>query len=138
LVARDTPCVGSLLKWAQRGPALLRVNSVGILAKVGAPDLDNEVIELLRRDEQARHLYLTAVAIRVLRLPWEEAERTAVTPTLDAAHVASLAKEIANPYDSGARWCSLALLAQHRRNDPLTVDGALAPALKRESSREML
>lgn len=138
LVAKDTPCVGSLLKWAQRGPVVLRVNSVGIIAKVGAHDLDNEVIELLRKDEESRHLYLTAVASRVLGLSWEQAQRIATAAVLDADHVPTLALEVGNPYDSGARWCSLTLLAHHRRNDPAAVDAALLPALKREPSREML
>jgi len=114
------------------------VNSVGILAKVGAPDLDNQVIELLRRDEESRHLYLTAVASRVFVLPWEQAQRTASAPALDATHLQALASEVTNPYDSGARWCSLSLLAQCRPADPAAVDAALLPALKREPSREML
>ena len=138
LVAKDRPCVGSLLKWARRGPAVLRINSVGILAKVGVPELDNEVIELLRKDEESRHLYLTAVANRVLRLPWEEALRAATLSTLDPDHLPMLVREVGNPYDSGARWCSLAMLSRFRSHDPATVDGALLTALKTEPSREML
>ncbi len=138
LVAKDTPCVASLLKWAQRGPAVLRVNSVGILAKVGAPDLDNEVIELLRRDEESRRLYLTAVASRTMRLPWEAAQRIAEAPSIDTGRLPILLKEVGNPYDSGARWCSLVLLARHRQQDPTAVDAALLTVLQREPSREML
>lgn len=37
LVARDTPCIGSLTKWVRKGLPVLRVNSAGILAKVGSP-----------------------------------------------------------------------------------------------------
>jgi len=138
LIAKDTPCVGSLLKWARRGPAVLRVNSLGILAKVGAPDLDNEVIEMLRRDEESRHLYLTAVTSRVLKLPWDEARRTATAPMLDSAHLPPLIREIGNLRDSGARWCSLVMLSQLHQHDPATADAALLPALRREPSREML
>jgi transcriptional regulator with XRE-family HTH domain len=140
LVSRDRPCAGSLLKWARRGSPLLRVNSVGILAKVGSPDLDNDVVGMLKVDEQARLLYLTAVASRVLNLGWNEANELALkgVPLTHPDQLRAFSREISNPYDSGARWCSLVVLAGARADDRARVDSALQVALKRESSREML
>jgi len=57
---------------------VLRVNSAGILAKLGPADISDEVITVLKRDADTRHLYLTAVASRVLALPWDEAGKLAV------------------------------------------------------------
>jgi hypothetical protein len=138
LVARDRPCVGSLLKWAKRGSPVLRVNSVGILAKVGAPELDDDVVNALRSDEEARHLYLAAVVSRVLKMPWDEASNIAQNGLPDRALTQAFVQETINPYDSGARWCALAVLARVRAQDPATIDPALHAALKRERSREML
>jgi hypothetical protein len=140
LVAKDMPCVGSLLKWAKRGSPVLRVNSVGILAKVGSRDLDNEVVGALRADGEVRQLYLTAVASRVLRMPWDEAINVARLdlPSTEVQHVAALAEEIRNPHDSGARWCALTMLARSRPSCPDLVDATLRMALKVEPAREMV
>jgi transcriptional regulator with XRE-family HTH domain len=140
LVARDAAGVASLAKWARKGSPVLRVNSVGILAKVGSPVLDNGVVLALKGDQQARHLYLTAVCSRVLNLPWDEATHLAnhLGPLAESAQVQAFVDEVANPYDSGARWCSLLMLARTRPYDPIAVDPALHTALKREQSTEML
>lgn len=140
LVSRDRPCAGSLLKWARRGSPLLRVNSVGILAKVGSPDLDNDVVAMLKADEQARHLYLTAVTSRVLSVGWGDANALVLQgiPLTRPDQVLAFAREIGNPYDSGARWCSLVALSGARADDRPLVDAALQAALRRETSREML
>jgi transcriptional regulator with XRE-family HTH domain len=69
MVGGDTPSLASLTKWARRGSAVIRVNAVGILAKVGSPLVDTEAITVLRADAEVRELYLTAVLGRVLALP---------------------------------------------------------------------
>lgn len=140
LVARDLSSVGSLSKWARRGTPVLRVNSLGILAKVGSPDLDNDVIAALKADEESRQLYLTAVCARVARLPWDDAAYLAQqnTPLSEQEWFEAFTTEVCNPNDSGARWCSLLLLARTRPDAPATVDAALMQALKAEPSREIL
>jgi hypothetical protein len=140
LVARDAPCVGSLLKWLRNGTPVLRVNSAGILAKVGAPALDNDVVRALTADEESRTLYLVAVLSRVLRLPWDDARHvaTAGRPLGDPGQVERFAVEARNPYDSGARWCSILLLARTRTEHRAAVDAALGAALRHETARENL
>ena len=140
LVARDSPSVGSLLKWMRSGPPVLRVNAAGILAKVGAPAMDNDVVRALKADHEARDLYLTAVVSRVLGVPWDYAGHLAVNgqPLSDPRDVESFAAEVCNPYDSGARWCSVLMLARTGSEDPTTVCAVLTGALKQETSRENL
>jgi transcriptional regulator with XRE-family HTH domain len=53
LIARDAPSVASLAKWTRGGPPVLRVNAAGILAKLGSPALDNDVVSHLRVDRDA-------------------------------------------------------------------------------------
>jgi hypothetical protein len=103
LAGRDLPSVGSLLKWMQRGPALLRVNSAGILAKAGLPAVDDDVVRTLKGDHEVRHLYLTAVAARLLRMPWKDAGHFVAGGRVleNASQLDALAAEACNPYDSG-------------------------------------
>ena len=140
LVAKDSPSVGSLLKWMRNGSPVLRVNAAGILAKVGAPAMDNDVVQALRSDRESRDLYLTAVVSRVLGVPWDYAGHVAASgrPLSDPAQIESFATEVRNPYDSGARWCSVVMLARTRPEDPATVGDALTNALRQETSRENL
>jgi hypothetical protein len=139
LVARDAPCVGSLTKWMRSGSPVLRVNSAGILAKVGSSTLDNEVVTSLRSDHESRDLYLQAVVSRVLGVPWDEAGRLVAVPEpMDYAQVKSFAEEARNSNDSGARWCSVVMLAGLRPDHRNTVDAALSVALRQETSRENL
>jgi hypothetical protein len=77
LVAKDPPSLASLAKWTRRGSPILRVNAAGILAKVGSPTMDNDVVQALKVDREARELYLTAVVARVLRMPWDDAGQVA-------------------------------------------------------------
>jgi transcriptional regulator with XRE-family HTH domain len=140
LVARDTPSLASLTRWSRKGSAILRANSAGILAKVGSPLLDNGVVTVFRSDEEAREIFQTAVAARVLALPWDEAGRFVrrTGPIEDPDTIAAFAHELGNPYDCGARWCSTVFLARARAADPRTVDTALGKALRAERSREVL
>lgn len=140
LVARDSGSIASLVTWAGSGRAsLLRVNAAGILAKMRSPTVDNEAVTVLQADGDVRELYLTAVAARVLGLPWDDAANLVAgggqLPSADA--VTAFSAELSNPDDAGARWCSAVLLARTRDHDP-SVYAALAGALRTESSREVL
>jgi transcriptional regulator with XRE-family HTH domain len=140
LVARDTAGIASLTRWSRKGSAILRANSAGILAKVGSPLLDNGVVTVFRSDEEAREIFQTAVAARVLALPWDEAGQFVgrTGPIEDPDTIAAFAHEIGNPYDCGARWCCAVFLARARAADPHSVDAALGRALRAERSREVL
>ena len=140
LAAKDLGSIASLHRWMVRGSEILRVNSAGILAKVGAPSVDDTVIRSLILDGEARDLYLTAVVSRVLGLPWDEATRMARHGLAleDPQHIDLVAAEAMNPTDSGARWCSVVLLAQTRLASPQRVADALGTALRNEQSRENL
>jgi transcriptional regulator with XRE-family HTH domain len=139
-VAGDWSSVAALTRWMRKGNPYLRVNSAGILAKMGSPALDDDALRALRADPDARHLYLTAVANRVLQMPWDDAGHLVggTGPLGDEAHLAAFAAEVRNPYDSGARFCSILMLARTRPDARQTVDTALAAALRHEQSRENL
>ncbi|MGC9669543.1 helix-turn-helix domain-containing protein [Planosporangium sp. 12N6] len=140
LVSKDTPSLAALAKWARQGSPILRVNAVGILAKVGSPVLDDDVVRVLKADEDVRLLYLTAVVSRVLGMPWNDARRVATSgqPLAEEAHLQAFAQEVTNPADSGARWCSVVMLARTRAEAAREVADALARALPQETSRENL
>src|SRR2546423_1078634 len=140
LVAKDSPSVGSLLKWMRNGSPVLRVNAAGILAKVGAPTMDNDVVQALKVDRESRDLYLTAVVSRVLGVPWDYAGHVASSgqPLGDPSQIGAFAAEIRNRSVSGARWCNCLMLARTRPEDPAAVGVALTGALRHETSRENL
>ncbi len=140
MIARDTPSLASLAKWSRRGSPILRVNAAGILAKVGSPPIDNDVVQQLKIDPEVRELYSTAVVSRVLGMPWDDAGRIAVSaqPLTNDSQIEPFAAEACNERDSGARWCSVVILSRMRRADSRMIDGALGEALKRETSRENL
>lgn len=140
-----------LIAWAGQGhSAILRVNAAGILAKTGSSELGDMVISTLKHDPDARQLYLSAVASRVLSLPWPAARRMAdaahagrvitaeASPDSENPTVGRLAVEIRNPRDAGARWCSIILLATVRDQRPDAVATALRAAVARETCRENL
>lgn len=138
LISRQTPCLASLHKWMRAGNPTLRVNAAGILAKTGARESANEVAGHLRSDADSRQLYLTAVVARVLKMPWADAGHLAHLPIFDEAQISTLAAEVGNHYDAGARWCSVYLLGRSKLEHPEIVDGVLRQALSTEVSREML
>ncbi|MEV0456041.1 helix-turn-helix domain-containing protein [Catellatospora methionotrophica] len=142
-VAQDPQSARSLSAWMASGSSpVLRVNAAGILAKVPSATLADSVISTLRRDEPARHLYLTAVAHRVLRVPWIDAQRIASAPaegaTVAEPYSARLAGELRNPRDAAARWCSAVLLHDLGLADHQSVRAAVADAIHTESARENL
>ncbi|MHA5053041.1 SIR2 family protein [Streptomyces sp. SD15] len=126
LLLRESVHIATLKRWMNGdGTPLLRVNAAGIISKVGDPRVTSEVIQLLDRDKEIRHLYLTAVIFRVLEIRWEAAERLASEPngrplphllTLTSDQLKTVAsrfcKEALNPRDGVARWLSLRLLQQ--------------------------
>lgn len=129
-----------LHRWmTQPATPVLQVNAAGVLAKLDDPDTIDEVIGALRGNTRVRGLYLTAVASRVLRLPWGQAgmlagaaERTDVQ--LPEQHQNALLAELDNPRDGAARWCALTLLGHNaaRSRD------LLLSRLRVEQSRETL
>lgn len=151
LTAHNESARRGLAAWARRGAtAVLRVNAAGVLAKVGTPDLGDAAISAIRADQDARHLYLTAVVSRVLATPWDQAGHlaaTVVTPGASLAHALSgqevcnverLAAELANPRDAAARWCSTVLLHGLAKPVPDMVRAAIARAAQHEPGRENL
>jgi hypothetical protein len=138
LISKDTPSVAALTKWARKGSPVLRVNSSGILAKIGSPVLDGHVARHLAADAEARDLYLTAVISRAFALPWDEAGRITKGGQLAGEQLAALGEEATNAADAGARWCSIVLLARARPGNREIVDGALTAALRTETSGEHL
>ncbi|GAA1377157.1 helix-turn-helix domain-containing protein [Catellatospora chokoriensis] len=142
-VEQDPQSTRSLAAWMASGDnAVLRVNAAGILAKVPSAAIADSVIRALRADSASRHLYLTAVAHRVLGVPWAQAlaltsgsESVAAGPH---AFTAQLADELRNPRDAAARWCSAVLLHDLGLTDHQSVKAAVAHALHTESARENL
>lgn len=134
--------------WMSTGTsAVLRVNSAGILAKLGKPNVEDKVVAKLKTDRDSRHLYLTAVSSRVLALEWNQAAKFAetvehATPEtrcdLTAAQLSKLAHELTNPRDGGARWCSAILLGHFHDSGPEVVRPALHHALQTEPTCENL
>jgi len=136
LVAMDRGSLLHLQRWADDGEsAVLRVNAVGILAKTGQADSGDQVAAALTRDAEARRLYLTAVAHRVLGLSWSGAKSYDPTRATES-ELAALRRELGNQHDTGARWCSAVLLAQSTPS--VDTVQALSTALRREPSRETL
>jgi transcriptional regulator with XRE-family HTH domain len=112
----DRPSRTRLRRWMNEGDsAVLRVNAAGILAKTPGQDPATEVAQVLAHDQATRNLYLTAVISRVCAIAWPAAGRLATGETKPTAkqarYLASrLAREVLNPSDAGARWCSAAML----------------------------
>jgi transcriptional regulator with XRE-family HTH domain len=150
-VTRDARTADALRRWMTRAPSpVLRVNSAGVLAKVGG-GIEDEVVRALKGDVDTRHLYLTAVASRVLELPWARAADLAAAVDRgsaaglwqqsreQAARVAvQLAAEVSNPRDGAARWCSVLMLGQVRDATPDIADAALHAALRQERGAETI
>jgi hypothetical protein len=151
-VSRDQATAHTLTHWMKQGSSpVLRVNSAGVLAKLASPRFDDGVVRTLKSDVDSRQLYVTAVASRVLQLPWDEAKQLATAveqgpgqmlgrlPADRAGHlVNSLSSEICNPRDSAARWCSIVLLDQLKQTAPEIASIALRAALRSETGIENL
>ncbi|GAA3857425.1 hypothetical protein GCM10022243_23620 [Saccharothrix violaceirubra] len=93
------------------------------------------VVESLERDRDVRHLYLTAVAARVLGVPWERAGRIAGDVEhgrfeLGAERVGRFTAELANADDGAALWCGVRFLGSET-----SARGALQRTLRHEPSR---
>ncbi|MFJ6198664.1 helix-turn-helix domain-containing protein [Micromonospora sp. NPDC092111] len=152
LAAENEGARRGLAAWMRSGAtAVLRVNSAGILAKVGTPELGDAAICSIRNDPDTRHLYITAVASRVLELSWEQAAHLAAGAGRPAANrrlgagdggdgwaSRRLSVELANTRDAAARWCSAVLLAECVDTNDAHTRSALAASVKRETCRENL
>ena len=137
--------LGELL--AKGTNAVLRVNSAGILAKLGEPTVTDAVITNLKVDQDSRQLYLTAMSSRTLSLEWNQAAQLAARierpapngrSNLTAAQLTVLAHELTNPRDGAARWCSVLLLGHFQGNGSEVARSALHSALQTEPCRENL
>jgi hypothetical protein len=150
-VLHQDSSVGALTTWMRSGTTpVLRVNSAGILAKLGTTNIADEVITALRHDRDTRHLYLTAVASRVLAMPWDMADEFVSSPANLESIAASIAQdriadlavrlsqEAKRSEDGAARWCSVVLLSNMQNYVPATVGSALQEALRDEPCRENL
>lgn len=152
LAAENEQARRGLTAWMRSGAtAVLRVNSAGILAKVGAADLSDAAISAIRSDRDARHLYVTAVASRVLELPWGRAADLSGATNTHAADwtlgegdgTKAWASrrppdELANNRDAAARWCIAVLLATCIDVEGTRMRSALMLAVKNEPCRENL
>jgi transcriptional regulator with XRE-family HTH domain len=151
LAGHDNIARRGLSEWMKHGAtAVLRVNAAGVLSKVGAPDLGDAAISAIRSDHDTRHLYLTAVASRVLAMPWEHAGdlvagvdhpgslATRLGGEQNTWAAEKLSSELASPRDAAARWCSTVLLSGLPHTSPDTVRAALGRAAKEEQCRENL
>jgi transcriptional regulator with XRE-family HTH domain len=151
LAGHDDAIRNGLSSWMRQGAtAILRVNAAGVLSKVGAPDLGDAVISTIHCDQETRRLYLTAVANRVLAMPWEQAGNlVAGVDHADGLNarladgqvpwaVEKLSSELSNSRDAAARWCSTVLLSGLPHPSPGTVRDALGRAAKEEQCRENL
>lgn len=115
MATQDQACLRRLACWGEDDSSdVVRVNAIGILAKTQT-DFVDQVVPALARDEGVRRRYLTAVAAR----------------TGNTAR--ALVRELRNPYDAGARWCSAYLLS---RNEGKAASGPLVSALRTETLRE--
>ena len=146
----EHPATAQILhRWLRDSPdPVLRVNSAGILAKLGDHAVGDQVIGMLRRDAETRHLYLTAVLARTLQADWRESSwlaaqlvggrpvRVAGPSDRLGKAARTLAGELNNPRDTAARWCSAILLSRLRPFAPNRVTGALHDALQSEPSQE--
>jgi len=79
-VRRHEPSASLLTDWMNHGSnPVLRVNSAGILAKLGESTITDRVVTVLKADQDSRQLYLTTVASRVLSLQWQTATQLVTT-----------------------------------------------------------
>jgi transcriptional regulator with XRE-family HTH domain len=111
----DRSSARKLRGWMQDGESpILRVNAAGILAKIPDQDTAEQVAAVLEADAETRQLYTTAVIARIGALPWDIANRLAAghIPAQRQAHflAARFSREVLNPRDAGARWCSAVML----------------------------
>jgi hypothetical protein len=118
LSAQDKGTIRHLAHWMDDGSSdVLRVNAAGILAKMKNIDYADLVALTLCRDKEVRSRYLTAFTARV------------------GQDAKSVARELKNMQDSGARWCAAFILGT---NDDQRTKINLVQALRHEPSRENL
>jgi transcriptional regulator with XRE-family HTH domain len=131
--------VTALGRWTAEGEAaVLRVNAAGVLAKLATPETTDRVVTALRADEEMRQLYLTAVASRVLALPWDDACRIACGEVAGRVNLYALTEELRNPRDGAARWCSAILLHHVGAASHEHTRAAIAASLRSEPASENL
>ena len=152
LLAHEELLKGCLAEWMASGhSAVLRVNAAGVLAKTGADPWCDRVLAGLQADEAVRRLYITAVASRVLGLPWGQAAQWAdgavdgtsmplSCGTGEERQVAqlALAQELGNQRDAGARYCAALLLRSVPGAPPAKALEGVRAAVEQEACLENL
>ncbi|WP_235926206.1 helix-turn-helix transcriptional regulator [Actinokineospora pegani] len=112
----DKGTKNTLVRWTEtQGNPVARVNAAGILAKMPDQGESAHVAAVLGNDGEVRRLYLTAVTMRVCSIDWGEAARFVEAPTafpLASIAVERFMREVINPADIGARWCSAKMLQE--------------------------
>lgn len=110
----DRATENTLLRWTEElGNPVARVNAAGILAKTPDQRQSGRVVAILRNDDEVQRLYLTAVTARVCAMKWDQAARFIESPIdfpFASIAVGRFAREVLNPADVGARWCSAKML----------------------------
>lgn len=146
-IRADQPSEGTLVRWMKSGSKpVMRVNSAGILAKLGSPATGDSVVTALRQDDELRTLYVAAVTARILEAEWGSALKLAHTidrfdpiPQERRSYIAAhFAKEVRNHRDVGARWSSIFVLSRLGEAGIEIARPALAEAVSEETSRETL
>ncbi|MFF0490111.1 helix-turn-helix domain-containing protein [Nocardia sp. NPDC004068] len=112
----DGSTVRRLLAWSTDEPSdIVRVNAVGILAKLPGQGAARQVVRVIEHDSAVRSRYETAVVARLCGINHTQAHGYVQTPELipSAELVAQrLSAEAMNPNDAGARWCAATMLAK--------------------------
>lgn len=112
----DTQTRNVLRRWTMElSSPIARVNATGILAKLPNQGESEQVVAILRRDDEVRILYTTAVTARVCAVNWDQATDFVRNPTgtsFSSIAAERFARETINPHDTGARWCSAKLLQE--------------------------
>jgi len=112
--AVDSGTKNVLCRWAVGlDSPIARVNATGILAKLPGQSESDKIVAFLGRDGEVRRLYLTAVTARVCVVYWDQAAEFIQNPAGSPfASIAAerFAREVMNPADAGARWCSAKML----------------------------
>lgn len=113
----DIRSIAHMRSWATGDDRpVLRVNALGILAKIPGGDHAVPVARILADDVEARALYLTAVTARAGAIPWALAADIVADPTAHPMRAPSLANrlthETLNPRDAGARWCAAHMIRE--------------------------
>ncbi|MEV0679643.1 hypothetical protein AB0I60_24270 [Actinosynnema sp. NPDC050436] len=115
------------------GKSWARVNTTEIPARMPDQSESSRVVSILRNDDEVQRLCLTAVTTRVCAIKWADAAKFIEIPTgfpFATIAVERFAREVVNPADVGARWCSAKML-QEFEPDRRKVEGVRSRSCER-------